>query len=158
VASSVCDAAAAIGLSTLSVFSGLTSKSSLINLAISGSGERHTIRFEFTNGDWCLSSHVLDRILVTEKIGTLNSVIEMVPPVVFMHVTQSCVDATLSGHSMGSRWEKLGDASSLETCLRESKSSSESRTASTYDNCVVLMINHGVFAYTALTLSKKYLQ
>jgi hypothetical protein len=56
---------------------------------------------------------------------------------------------------MGSGGEELGDASSLEACLRETESSSESSAASTDDNGVVFVINHSVFANSALTLNEK---
>lgn len=42
-----------------------------------------------------LLSHVVNGILVSEPIGSLHCVIEMPPPVIILHVSQSCIDPTL---------------------------------------------------------------
>lgn len=42
-----------------------------------------------------LLSHVVNGILVSEPIGSLHCVIEMPPPVILLHVSQSCIDPTL---------------------------------------------------------------
>ena len=94
-AGSVGDGAAAVGLTSLSVVDGLSTEGSLVDLALAGTRERHSVGLELTHGDGSLSSHVLDSVLVTEPVGSLDSVVEMVSPVVLVHVAESSVDSTL---------------------------------------------------------------
>jgi hypothetical protein len=63
-----------------------------------------------------------------------------------VHVAQSCVDTALSGNGVRSGWEKLGDASSFETSLRQTEGGSETCTTSSDDDGVVFVINDGVVA------------
>lgn len=95
VASSVGDGAATIGLTTSSEVLGLTSEGSLIDLSFLGSGEGHTVGFELQNGVRGLLSHVMNSVLVTEPVRSLDSVIEVPSPVVFVHVTQGGIDSSL---------------------------------------------------------------
>merc|ERR1712238_555993 len=130
----ISDGAASVCLATLAVISGLSTESSLVDLAISSSAERHTVGLKLTDSDGCFSSHVLDSILVTEPVGSLDGVIEMVSPIIRMHVSECSVDTALGSDSMGSGGEQLGDASGLESSFRESEGSSESSTTGTDDD------------------------
>ena len=121
--STVSDSAASVSLSALAEVGGLTAKGSLVDLTITGSAEGHAIRLELTNGDRCLSSHVLDGILITKPVGALDCVIEVKSPVILVHVAESGVDSTLSGDSVRSGGEQLGNTSSLESSLGETESS-----------------------------------
>lgn len=42
-----------------------------------------------------LLCHVVDSVLVSQPIRSLHCVVEMPPPVIILHVSQSCVDPTL---------------------------------------------------------------
>lgn len=77
VTSSISDAAASVGLSTFTKVLRLSSESSLVDLTFSGATERHTVRFELTHSDGSFSGHVLDGVLISKPISTLNGVIEM---------------------------------------------------------------------------------
>lgn len=46
-------------------------------------------------GSWCLLCHVVDGVLVSQPIRSLYCVIEVPPPVILLHVPQSCIDPTL---------------------------------------------------------------
>ena len=96
VSGSVSDSAAAVSLSSFAELGRLTTEGSLINLAISSSTEWHAVRLKLANSNWSFSCHVLDCILVTEPIATFDSVVEVVSPVIFVHVSKSCVNATLT--------------------------------------------------------------
>jgi len=69
-----------------------------------------------------------------------------------VHVAECSIDTALGSDSVRSGGEELGDASSLEACLRESESGSETSTTGTDDDGIVLVINDGVVANVALTL------
>ena len=50
---------------------------------------------QFVHGRWCLLCHEVDGILITQPVGTLDGVVHVPPPVVFLHVAQCSVEATL---------------------------------------------------------------
>lgn len=56
---------------------------------------------------WGLTGHVVNSVLVTEPVGTLDGIVHMPPPIILVHVTQSGIDTTLGSHGMASRREKL---------------------------------------------------
>ena len=96
VASSVSHSAASVGLTSLSVLSGLTSESSLVDLSLWSSGEWHTVRLELTDSNWSLSGHVLDGILISKPVTSFDSVIEVISPVILVHVSKSSIDSSLN--------------------------------------------------------------
>lgn len=77
VTSSISDAAASVGLSTLTKVLRLSSEGSLVNLTFSSSRERHAIRLELADSDRGFSTHVLDSILVSKPVSSLDGIIEM---------------------------------------------------------------------------------
>jgi hypothetical protein len=87
VAGSVSSSAASVSLSTLSVLLGLTTESSLVNLAILSSREGAAVVLKLDNGSRSLSGHVVNSILVTQPIGTLDGIVHVPSPVVLVHVT-----------------------------------------------------------------------
>lgn len=138
------DSAASVGLTTFAVLLRLTTKSTLVNLTLSGSAERHAVGLELSNSDGGLTSHVLDGVLISKPITTLHSIVEVPSPVVVVHVAEGCVDATLSGDSVRSSREQLGNASGLETSLGETESGSETGTTSTDNKGIVSVVNDSV--------------
>ena len=105
VSGSVSHAAASVSLATLAVFVRLSSKSSLVDLALGGPGERHAVIFEFQNGGGSFTGHVVNGILITQPIRSFNCVVHVPPPVIGLHVTKSGIDTTLSGHSVATGGE-----------------------------------------------------
>jgi hypothetical protein len=105
VAGSVSSSAASVSLSTLSVLLGLTTESSLVtdeivssrcvggfqspdsHLAILSSREGAAVVLKLDNGSRSLSGHVVNSILVTQPIGTLDGIVHVPSPVVLVHVT-----------------------------------------------------------------------
>ena len=55
-------------------------------------------------------------------------------------LSKSSIDTTLSGDSVRSGREELGNAGGVEASLRETESSTETGTTSTYNNGIVLVI------------------
>ena len=89
------DSAASVGLTTLSEVGGLTSKGSLVDLSIASSAEGHTVGLELTHGNRSLSGHILDSILVSKPVRTLHGVVEVISPVILVHVAESSIDSAL---------------------------------------------------------------
>jgi hypothetical protein len=91
----ISDGAAAVSLAASSEVLWLTTEGTLIDLSILGTREGHTIRLELKDSSGGLLGHVVNCILVTKPIGSLDCVIEMPSPVVLVHVTESSIDTTL---------------------------------------------------------------
>jgi hypothetical protein len=151
VTSTISHSAASVGLTSLSELLRLATESALVNLTLSGSAERHTVGLELSHGDGGLTCHVLDSVLISEPISTLNRVVEVPSPIILVHIAESSIDTALSSNSVRSGREKLGDAGSLVASLGEAKSSSQTGTASTDDEGVISVIDHGVVADSGLT-------
>lgn len=95
VTGSVSDRTASVGLATFAVLGGLTTESSLVDFALGSSAEGHTVGLEFTDSDRSLTCHVLNSVLVSEPVTTLDRVVEVVLPTVLVHISESCVDSAL---------------------------------------------------------------
>mmetsp|Transcript_45256 Transcript_45256/g.61374 ORF Transcript_45256/g.61374 Transcript_45256/m.61374 type:complete len:297 (+) Transcript_45256:794-1684(+) len=87
VASSVSNSAASVSLTSLTEILRLSTESSLVDHTLIVTRERHTVGLELSDGNWCLSGHVVDGVLVTEPVTTLDCIIEVPSPVIFVHVT-----------------------------------------------------------------------
>lgn len=144
-----------VGLSTLAILEGLTTERSLVDLSFLGSGEGNTVVLELTraisirpfpysphrahldNRIRRLLAHVMNRILVTQPITTLDGVVHVPPPIILGHVSQSGIDTTLGGDGVRTCGEKLGDACCLETGFSETEGCSETGTTGTAGDEVV---------------------
>ena len=135
-------------LSSLSVLERLSSERSLVDLTLGRTRERKSVVLELTmangkksasrrvrkvssagsvrwtdleHGLWCLPAHVVDRVLVSEPIGSLDGVVHVPSPVVLGHVSEGGVDASLGGDRVRSGRKQLGDARSVESSLGKSE-------------------------------------
>ncbi|BAK10574.1 conserved hypothetical protein conserved hypothetical protein [Pantoea ananatis AJ13355] len=86
----------------------LTTKRTLINAAVikTGEGQAHVLQFQ--NRFRTDVTHVFDRVLVTDVVGTFDGVIHMPFPVIVMGVTQRNGDSALRGDRMGTGREDFG--------------------------------------------------
>jgi hypothetical protein len=142
--------AAPVGLTALSEVLRLATERTLVDLAVLGAREGHAVRFELEDGLWGFAGHVLNGILVTEPVGSLDRIVEVPPPVIIVHIAESRIDSALSGDSVTPGGEQLGDASGLEASLGESEGGAQTSTARADNNSVVLVINDCVVANRAL--------
>src|SRR3546814_2649761 len=62
-------------------------------------------------------------------------------PVVLSHVAQRRVDTSLSSHSVGAGREELGHARGLESGFCQTHRSTETRSSSTDNHSIVLVVN-----------------
>ena len=60
----------------------LTTEGSLVDLAVLASGEGETVVLQLTDGTGGFTAHVVDGVLVTEPIGTLDGIVEVPSPVI----------------------------------------------------------------------------
>lgn len=59
----------------------------------------------------------MDSVLITEPVTSLDSVVCVPAPVIAVHVAEGCVNSTLSGYSVRTSREQLGNACSFESLL-----------------------------------------
>ena len=130
--------------STLSILLWLTSEGSLVDLSLFGSWERKTIRLEFQDGLRSLFAHVMDGILISQPVTSLDCVVCVPSPIVVVHIAKSSIDTTLSCNCMWSCGEELGDAGSLESLLYKSESGSESSSSCSHNDSIKGMIDNSV--------------
>ena len=144
VAGTIGGSSGSVGLTTFTVFLGLTTEGSLVDLAVLASGEGETVVLQLTDGTGGFTAHVVDGVLVTEPIGTLDGIVEVPSPVIGVHVTQSGIDTTLSGDGVGTSGEELGNDGGLEAIFRKTHSSTKTSTTSTDDDTIVLVVNNRI--------------
>merc|ERR1719412_2747021 len=101
---------------------------------------------QFNHSGRGLPGHVVDGVLVSQPIRSLDSVVHVPPPVVRLHVAQGSVDASLGGHSVGPGGEELRDDGRLESFLHQTEGSSETGASSSYQNSVIGVVNHWILA------------
>ena len=129
---------------TFAVLSGLSSEGPLVDLPLLGSGKGQSVGFQFQDGFGCLTTHVVDGILVSQPIASLNCVVCMPSPVVIVHIAQSRIDPALSRYCVRPGRKQLRNAGRFEALLNKSKSSSESSPASSNNDGIKCVINDGV--------------
>lgn len=113
-------------LSTFSVVVALTAESSLVDFAIGSTWERHSVVLQLDDSFWGFTSHVMDCVLVTEPIRSFHCVVHMPFPVIVLHVSQGCIDATLSSDCVRTGGEKFCDDGCFEAFSDEAESCTES--------------------------------
>ena len=130
---------------TLAVLFRLSSEGSLIDLALLSPGERKTIRFELENGLGCFLAHVVDGVLITQPVASLDSIISVPPPVVVMHVSKGRIDTSLSSNSMRTGGEKFRNAGSLEALLDETESRAKASSSGSNHHSIKGMVDDSIF-------------
>lgn len=144
VAGSVGNGTGSVGLASLTVVLGLTTEGSLVDSALVVSREGNTVVFQLDNGLGGLLGHVVDGVLVSEPIGTLDGVIHVPLPVIGVHVSESGVDTSLRSDGVGSGGEQLGDTSGVEASLGQTEGGSETGSTGSNNNTIVLVVDDGV--------------
>lgn len=159
VAGSVGSGAGAVSLATLAVVAGLATESTLVatvsvssatldcrraqgylHLAIVGTREGAAVVLKLVNRVGSLAGHVVDSILVTEPIGALDGIVHVASPVIWVHVAESGVDATLSSDRVRTGREELGDTGGVEASLSQTECGTKTGTTGTDHNGIVLVI------------------
>ena len=117
---------------------GLTAEWTLIDATLFGTGERQTHVLQFEYGFRTNRTHVLDSVLVTDIVGTLDGVVHVPAPIVIrISRSDSAGDATLSRHSVRTSWENFGDDGGFMTTLSQLQCSAHTRAAATNNDGVI---------------------
>ncbi len=86
----------------------VTTERTLIDLAVVGTIERHTVMFELNDNFVGFLAHEFDRILVAEPVGSLDGIVHVPRPVILLGITQGSSNPALRRNRMGARGENLG--------------------------------------------------
>src|SRR5690606_24873203 len=131
----VCCSTGTSSLPALAIVLGLTTERTLIDTTGFGTGERQPHVLEFKDSLRTYGTHVLDSVLVTDIVGTLDGVVHVPAPII-VRVSRSdgAGDATLRGNCMRTSREYLGDHRSLVTTLGQLQCCAHARAAATDDD------------------------
>mmetsp|Transcript_21674 Transcript_21674/g.84431 ORF Transcript_21674/g.84431 Transcript_21674/m.84431 type:complete len:640 (+) Transcript_21674:4098-6017(+) len=103
----------------LAVVGGVAAEGALVDGAVGIAVEGHAEVFEFVHDLGRFAAHELDRVLVTQPVGALDGVVEVVVPVVLAHVAERGTDAALGGHGVRAGREDLGQHGHVEAGARQ---------------------------------------
>ena len=94
-----------------------------------------------------LLGHVVNAVLVAEPIAALDRVIEVVLPLVVVHVSESGVDAALSGHRVRTRRKELRNDGRLEAGVRQAVRCAQTGATRANHHRIVRVINKAVVGF-----------
>lgn len=117
----VSNATATMRLSTFAKVVALTTEGSLVDFTVGRSREWHSVVLQLDDSLGCFAGHVMDCVLISEPIGSLDCVVHVPLPVVVLHVAESGVDATLSGDCVRSGGEEFCDDGCFEAFSNEAE-------------------------------------
>ena len=105
--------ACALHRRALAKFCRVTTKGTLINLAIFVPRKRHTPMLKLINRLRGFAAQIFNTVLVAEPIRAFDSVIHVPAPIIGSHISKGGCDAALRRNRMRTRWENFCDASCL---------------------------------------------
>ncbi|MNB66243.1 hypothetical protein D3C75_127140 [compost metagenome] len=124
-------------LAAFTVVLGLTTERTLVDTALFGTRERQTHVVQLENRGRAFLTHVFDSVLVTDVVGALDGIVHVPAPVIVrVSRRDRARDAALSGYSVRTGRENLGDHGSLVTTLRQLQRSAHAGTATTNNDGV----------------------
>ena len=85
----------------------LAAERTLINAAVVKAGERQAHMLQLQNRFRAGFTHILDRVLVADIVGTFHRIVHVPFPVIFMAVAQRDGDTALRRHGMGTGRENF---------------------------------------------------
>ncbi len=125
----------------LAELGGHAAECALVDLAFLGPAERHAIVLQLDDrGDGFLT-HVLDRVLIAEPVGTLDGVVHMIAPVIIAHIAEGSGNTALCRDGVRARREQLGYAGGLQTGFRHPERCPQTGTTGTDDHNIIFMID-----------------
>ncbi|MPN04450.1 hypothetical protein SDC9_151688 [bioreactor metagenome] len=125
----------------------VAAKRALVNLAIVGTVERHAIVLELDDHFVGLLAHELDGILVTEPVGTLDGIVHVPRPVIFLGVTQRSRHTALRCNSVRAGRKNLGQHGRLQAGFGQLDRGTQTGATGTDDDRIKLQ-NRNTHAYS----------
>ncbi len=137
VTGTVCSGTGTSGLTTLTEVLGLPTERTLIDATLLGTGERQPHVLELEHRFRAYGTHVLDSVLVTDVVGTLDGIVHVPAPIIVrVGRSDGAGDATLRGNGVRASRENLGDHSGLVTGLGQLQRRAHTGATATNDDGV----------------------
>ena len=133
VPSTITSTRCSIRLPTLAVLQALSAQRSLVYHALIRPRKRHAIILELNDCRNGFLRHVVYCILVAEPVRALDCVVHVPTPVVFCHIAQRGVDASLCGYGVRSCGEKFRYACCLQSGFGEAYGGAKASASCSYD-------------------------
>ena len=92
----------------------VAAKRALVNRAVRVAVKRHAHVLQLVHHFGCFAAHEFDRVLVAQPVRPLDGVVEVVVPVVVVHIAQRRADAALCGNRMRAGREDFGQHSHVQ--------------------------------------------
>jgi hypothetical protein len=136
--------AGALRRRAFAIFRGHAAEGTLVDAAVLGAAERHSIMLELIHGFRRMAAEVLDGVLVAEPVGALDCVVHMPAPVVGAHVTERRGDAALGCHRVRAGGKHLGDAGRAQARLGAAERRAQARAAGADDHHIVGVVGQRI--------------
>ena len=108
----------------------VAAKGALVNRAVRVAVKGHAHVLKLVHHFGCFAAHEFDRVLVAQPVRPLDGVVEVVVPVVVVHIAQGRANAPLCGHRVRAGWEDLGQYSHVQAGAGQLKRGAHAGAAS----------------------------
>jgi hypothetical protein len=125
------------------VVGGVAAERALVDGAVGVAVERHAHVLQVVDDLGGFTAHELDGVLVAQPVGALDGVVEVVVPVVLVHVAERGADAALGSHGVRTGGEHLGEHGHVEAGARELQRGAHAGAAGADDDDVELALGKG---------------
>ena len=93
----------------------VAAKGALVNRAVGIAVKGHAHVLKLVHHFGCFAAHEFNGVLVAQPVRTFDGVVEVVMPVVVVHIAQGRANAALCGHRVRAGGEDLGQYSHVQT-------------------------------------------
>jgi len=129
----------------------MAAKRALIDRAVGVAVKRHAHVLKVIDNLGCFTAHVLDGVLVAKPVGTFDSVVKVVVPVVFTHVSERCANAALRSNGVRARRKHFGQHRYIQPSTCKLQRRTHTRAACTDDYHIKFTFwNFGNFGHGSL--------
>ena len=128
----------------LTVVGGVAAKGALVNRAVRVAVKGHAHVFQVIHDLRCLAAHELDGILVAEPVRALDGVVEVVVPVVLVHVAEGGADAALCGYGVRARRKHLAQHGDVQAGARQLQRGAHAGATGANDDDVKFAGTYGI--------------
>ena len=116
----------------------MAAEGALVDLAVIEAVEGHAVVLKFDHDFVGFAAHEFDRILVAKPVGTLDGVVHVPVPVIFLGVAQAGSDAALRRDGVRTGGKDLGQHGGPEAGLGQLNGGTQAGTTGTDNHCIKL--------------------
>lgn len=87
----------------------------------------------------------MNGILISQPIGTFDSIVHMPPPIILVHISKCGVYTSLCGNGVTPSRKELRYTSGIKPCFSQAESRSKSRPAGTNNEGIILVVLYDIY-------------